>query len=412
MRYKEKDTAEAEPHTDAQAEVEPHTKVESRAEAHSQTKARAEAIGHALVAWFTKAKRDLPWRKSYAPYDVWVSEMMLQQTQMERGVAYFNRWMKLFPDIQSVAQAPEEALLKAWEGLGYYRRVRNMQATAKTIVQEYNGIFPSDFNEIRSLSGIGDYTAGAIASIAFEKDVPAVDANVERVFARLFDIDSPVKDKATATTIGELVMTAMPKGKARDFNQAIMELGALLCRKGPDCGHCPVAPYCESLRLGVVHERPIPTAKKASIAMDVATGVLVHRGKIYVQKRLDTGLWAGFWELPGGRIEKGESPEQAVVREFIEETGFAVKIRSKLAVVKHGYTSYRVTLHCYALELVEGSHATNASIQGPMPTPSLTAATAHDWLSLADVDTLTLPAGHRKLMDKVQRDLVFQGYFT
>lgn len=364
-----------------------------------------QAIGHALVDWFAKAKRDLPWRRDYTPYAVWISEMMLQQTQMDRGVAYFQRWMERFPDIKSVAEAPEDDLLKAWEGLGYYRRVRSIQAAAKTIMAEHDGIFPSDFDKIHALSGIGDYTAGAIASIAFEQRVPAVDANVERVFARLFDIDSSPKDKATATKIRELVMAAMPHGHARDFNQAIMELGALICRKGPNCGQCPVAQYCEAYRLGIVHERPILQAKKTSIAMNVATGVLVHGGKIYVQKRIDTGLWAGFWEFAGGRIEDGESPEEAIVREFMEETGFAVRVRSKLAVVKHGYTSYRVTLHCFALELdvSEGISPFN-------PVPKLTAATAYDWLGFAEVDTLTLPAGHRKLMDKLQRDMVFQSY--
>ncbi len=377
----------------------------------NSVKDTAKAIGHALVAWFEKAKRDLPWRRDYAAYEVWISEMMLQQTQMERGVTYFQRWMQRFPDIKSVAEAPEEELLKAWEGLGYYRRVRNIQAAAQTIMSEYNGIFPSDFSSIHKLNGIGDYSAGAIASIAFEKAVPAVDANVERVFARLFDIDSPVKEKVTAARIRELVMMAMPENRARDFNQAIMELGALVCRKGPNCGHCPVAAYCESFRLGIVHERPIPTAKKASIAMDVATGVLVHEGKIYVQKRLDTGLWAGFWELPGGRIEQGENPEQAVVREFMEETGFTVKVRSKLSVVKHGYTSYRVTLHCFALELVEReSNQIENNVKPSMPIPSLTAATAFDWLSFGELDTLTLPAGHRKLVDKLQRDILFQAY--
>lgn len=384
----------------------------------------AEAIGHSLVAWFLKAKRDLPWRRDYSPYGVWISEMMLQQTQMERGVAYYLRWMEQFPDIKSVAEASEDALLKAWEGLGYYRRVRNVQAAAKSIMAEHGGVFPSDFKEIRALSGIGDYTAGAIASIAFEQAVPAVDANVERVFARLFDIDTLPKEKATATRIRELVMMAMPHGEGsgedtleqrhgpRYFNQAIMELGALVCRKGPDCGNCPVAQYCEAYRLGIVHERPVLANKKASIAMDVATGVLIHRGKIYVQKRLDTGLWAGFWELPGGRIERGEVPEQAVVREFMEETGFAVRVRSKLAVVKHGYTSYRVTLHCFALELEEGDGAGTGAEAGEhsMPTPELTAATAYDWLDMTALDALTLPAGHRKLMDKLQRDMVFQAY--
>lgn len=378
--------------------------------------ASGKAMAATLIAWFAKAKRPLPWRVLYRPYSVWISEMMLQQTQMERGVAYYLRWMKLFPTIASVAKASEAELLKAWEGLGYYRRVRNIQAAAKIIVAEHGGVFPSDFEAIRALPGIGDYSAGAIASIAFEQDVPAVDANVLRVFARLFDIDSSVREKATQQRIRGLVMETMPQGQARDFNQALMELGALVCGKNPQCDYCPLAAYCESLRLGIALERPVGIQRKASIPIEVATGVLVHDGQIYVQRRPETGVWAGFWELPGGRIEAGESPEEAVVREFMEETGFAVQCKEKLAVIRHGYTTYRVTLHCFVLTLDEGGaglhEASAKSIgKGPKP-PILTAATAFQWLTFDELVQNTLPAGHRKLIDKLQRDLLFQSYLS
>lgn len=362
------------------------------------------AFGAALLDWFAAARRPLPWREHYAPYGVWVSEIMLQQTQMERGVEYYLRWMKMFPDVAHVAAAPEEELLKAWEGLGYYRRVRNLQAAARVIMQEHGGVFPSDFDAIRKLPGIGDYTAGAIASIAFNQDVPAVDANVERVFSRLFDIDTPVRERATALRLKGLVERAIPSGRARDFNQALMELGALVCRKTPDCGCCPVTDSCESLHLGIPGERPVPVPKKAVVPLEVATGVLVHDGRIYVQKRPEEGVWAGFWELPGGRIEAGESPEQAVVREFMEETGFAVRCADKLAVIRHGYTTYRVTLHCHLLHFDAGSNST------PADSPGLTAASAFRWVRFDELDALTLPAGHRKLVDKLRTDLRFAAY--
>lgn len=354
-----------------------------------------------LLDWFAAARRPLPWRGHYSPYGVWISEIMLQQTQMERGVEYYLRWMDRFPDVASVAAASEEDLLKAWEGLGYYRRVRNLQAAAKVIMERHGGAFPSTPEAIQALPGIGPYTAGAIASIAFNHDMTAVDANVERVFARVFDIDTPVREQPAATRIRTLAERMLPRGQARDFNQALMELGALVCRKKPVCPACPVADFCESLHLGIPHERPVPGRKQPIIPLDVVSGVLVHEGRIYVQRRPDTGVWAGFWEFPGGRIEEGETPEQAVVREFREEMDFGVHPADKLAVIRHGYTTYRVVLHCYLLRFDP------ATPGAPAAAPSLTAATDFRWATLADIGALTLPAGHRKLADLLSTDLRF-----
>lgn len=362
-----------------------------------------DAFAKALLDWFATARRPLPWREHYTPYGVWVSEIMLQQTQMERGVDYYLRWMERFPDVASVATAPEADLLKAWEGLGYYRRVRNLQAAARVIMEQHEGIFPDLPDAIRALPGIGPYTAGAIASIAFNHDVIAVDGNVERVFSRVFDIDTPVREKTAATRIRMLTARTLPKGRARDFNQALMELGALVCRKKPDCTACPVARFCESLHLGIPHERPVPGRRQPIVPLDVVSGVLVHEGRIFVQRRPDTGVWAGFWEFPGGRIEPGETPEEAIIREFREETDFAVRPTDKLAVIRHGYTTYRVVLHCYLLHI-------DASSRGAPPEhPVITAATDHRWATLADIDALTLPAGHRKLADLLAADLRFAG---
>ncbi|KAF1076029.1 A/G-specific adenine glycosylase [Halodesulfovibrio sp. MK-HDV] len=353
------------------------------------------AFSKNLLSWFSSNKRALPWREDYAPYRVWVSEIMLQQTQMERGVAYFHRWMQALPDVTAVAEAHEDTLLKLWEGLGYYSRVRNLHKAAKIIAAEHDGVFPEAHADIRALPGIGDYTAGAIASIAFNQDVICVDANVERVFSRIFDIDTPVKQKHNMAFIRETVAAMLPSGHAREFNQAIMELGALVCSKKPHCHRCPLQTYCEAYHLGIPQERPVPTAKKGIQHIDVATGFLMHKGKIYIQKRPNFGVWAGFWELPGGSVEEGEAPEEAVVREFMEETEFPVKIEDKIIVVKHGYTTYRVTMHCYFLTFT-GEHT---------PEPVLHAATAYQWVNMDELDTVTLPAGHRKLLDHLQNDM-------
>ena len=211
-----------------------------------------------LFSWFEQNKRDLPWRKTYSPYHVWISEMMLQQTQMERGVRYFNRWMQEFPTPDSIAESSLEKVLQLWEGLGYYSRARNIYASAKIISNTYNGKIPCDEAKIRSLAGIGEYTLSAIMGIAFEKDYAVVDANVERVFARLFNCT----DKNLKKAVKPLAQELLPHGKARTYNQALMELGALVCKKIPQCANCPLVPYCESKKLNLERERPVPKAKK------------------------------------------------------------------------------------------------------------------------------------------------------
>lgn len=319
---------------------------------------------------------------------------MLQQTQMERGVDYFLRWIDRLPDIAAVADASEETVLKLWEGLGYYSRVRNLHKAASIIMQKHNGVFPEDIASIKALPGIGSYTAGAIASIAFKQNVVCVDANVERVLARVCDIDTPVKQKHNLAFIRSTAEALLPAGAAREFNQAMMELGALVCSKKARCDSCPVSQWCEALHLGIVHERPVPPPRKPIQHIDVATGILIHDGKIYIQKRPDHGVWAGFWEFPGGSVEVDEEPHETVVREYMEEMEFAVNTAGKITVINHGYTTYRVALHCYFLHLAQEN-----------TTPILHAATDYRWVSLNELDSYTLPAGHRKLADMLATDL-------
>lgn len=345
-----------------------------------------------LLGWFGKHARPLPWREDYAPYRVWISEIMLQQTQMERGVEYFRRWMLRFPDVASVAAADEDALLKAWEGLGYYSRVRNLAQAARQIMDEFGGEFPRRLEDIRRLPGVGPYTAAAIASIAFNADVPLADANVNRVFSRLFDVDEPLNKTATRRRIAALAEDLLPRGQAREYNQALMEFGALLCRKKPDCAACPLPQLCEARRLNIVGDRPIQAERPDVRRISVATGVLEHPDKpglFFLQKRREDDAWPGLWEFPGGVVEPGESPEEAVVREFAEETGLAVHVRKKLAEIRHAYTRYRVTLHCYTLEF----------LAGPLENPVLTEASAFKWTPRLNLADHAYPAGHRKLVD-------------
>ncbi|QCC86891.1 A/G-specific adenine glycosylase [Desulfovibrio desulfuricans] len=354
---------------------------------------RAE-LQQALLHWFAQNQRSLPWRANYTPYEVWISEVMLQQTQMERGVSYFNSWMRRFPDIASLAAASEEEVLRQWEGLGYYSRARYILKAARKIMTEHDGVFPSDLAAIRALPGVGPYTAGAVASIAFGEKLPCVDANVERVIARVFDVDSPVKQDPAAGVIHRWALRLVPEGLAREHNQAMMELGALVCRKKPRCGVCPLARYCISLHLGITDQRPVPGKRAAITPVLAVTGVLRCGDRVFVQKRPPSGVWGNLWEFPGGRVEADESADQAAVREFMEETGFAVRVAQRYGIIRHGYTTYRLTLHCFGLELAAGAET-------PPKPPLLSAATEARWVAPQELNDLAMPAAHRKLADKL-----------
>ncbi|MDL2210267.1 A/G-specific adenine glycosylase [Desulfovibrio sp. OttesenSCG-928-O18] len=355
------------------------------------TPARKKAFAATLQDWFRANMRPLPWRETYDPYSVWVSEIMLQQTQMERGVAYFKAWMRVFPSVESVAEADEEAVLKAWEGLGYYSRARNLHAAAKKIMTMHGGEFPRSVEAIRALPGVGEYTAGAIASIAFNAPEPAVDANVLRIFSRICDIDVPLTHKGVRAFVTGAVKSLMPEDSPRLFTQALMELGALVCAKKPNCPACPLAEYCEALRLGTTGKRPKKAMPKTYALIDMATGLIMRNGRVLIQKRPPYGVWAGLWEFPGGCLEAGESPEQAVVREVLEETELPVTIKEKIGVFRHSYVTSRVTMHAYFCEMPHGA-----------PEPAPHAATEYKWVEPAETAVYAFPAGHRKLLEHLR----------
>ncbi len=349
------------------------------------------ALQDTLLHWFAQNGRDLPWRRTYRPYHIWISEIMLQQTQMDRVVAYFNRWLHRFPDIASLAEAREQEVLLLWEGLGYYSRARNILKTADLLYRNHNGALPEDHVALLQLPGIGRYTAGAIMSLAFNSHHPIVDANVERLFARLFNLATPVKEKHTHALIWHKAAELIPQGKARFFNQALMELGALVCLpRSPRCDNCPIRDHCEAFAQGVVSKRPVAGKPKEIIPITMVSGVLRHQGKIYIQKRLADDVWPNLWEFPGGRIEEGETPEEALVREYAEETGFAVHDLSKIATINHSFTRYRVTLHCY-----------HCRLRGKATEPNLHAAQEYRWADPNELETFAFPAPHRRLINRL-----------
>jgi A/G-specific adenine glycosylase len=345
-------------------------------------------IVDSLLHWFAKNQRSLPWRKEYSPYQTWISEAMLQQTRTNTVLPYYERWMQRFPDIHSVAAAPEDDVLKHWEGMGYYSRARNIHKTARIVVERFAGVFPDDYDRIIELPGIGRYTAGAIMSLAFNREYPVVDGNVERVFARWFNLEKPVKTKVSQDFINTMAQALIPQGKARDFNQALMELGAVICvPKTPHCQNCPVRMFCASERLGVVAQRPVAGSRKSVVPIEVVLGVLVHRRRVLIQKRPDAGLMGGLWEFPGGKLQNGETPEQALRREFHEELQIDVDPIRKLAVIRHQYTSFRVILHCYLCRFHEH----------PQPV-TLSAAVDCRWVTADELNEFPFPAANRKLI--------------
>jgi len=350
-------------------------------------------LQHNLLDWFHENARDLPWRKSYDPYQVWISEIMLQQTQMDRVVVYYNRWISRFPDLESITRASEEEVLKLWEGLGYYSRAHNIIKTANILFNEFDAKLPANHIELIALPGIGPYTAGAVMSIAFNQEYPLVDANIERVFARLFNISKPVKDKETHKFIWQKSRKLIPQGKAREFNQALMELGALVCMpQNPRCKICPIRTDCQAFSMDIVAQRPILRAPPKTIFIEMATGIVKHDGRILIQKRKSKGVWANLWEFPGGRLEPGETPEMALVREYLEETELRITNLKKITTVQHSYTVYRVTLHCYFCDLTDGRFE-----------PVLHGAQEYRWVQPDELSDYAFPSGHRKFINHLKK---------
>jgi A/G-specific adenine glycosylase len=317
---------------------------------------------------------------------------MLQQTQVVKVIPYFERWMERLPDPAAVAKAKEDELLRLWEGLGYYSRVLNLRKAARMIVRDFEGHIPRDEKSLRGLPGIGPYTAAAILSLAFKKDVPVVDGNAERVVARLVDLDLPVKTRQGRKTIEEKLISWLPTGQAREFNQAVMELGAGVCTpRAPDCDACPVEAHCRAYQKETVLERPVRTRRVPTVAVTAAVGILVDNGKIFIQKRPPGALMASLWEFPGGKVKGQESPEECLLRELMEELGAKTRIVEKLAEIRHAYTRFRVHLHAYRCEMLS-----------PVKDIVVRSAVEGRWVSPNELDRFAFPSANRRIIDMLK----------
>ncbi len=337
-----------------------------------------------LLSWYNQNKRTLPWRlPGLNPYAVWVSEIMLQQTRVETVIPYYEKWLRLFPTVQALAKASEHAVLNAWEGLGYYSRARNFHKAAKIVVEKYNGELPRDLDELLTLPGIGRYTVGALASIVFGMDEPALDGNLKRVYARLFDVSEPIDSAEGEKILWQLAKDNLPKGKAADFNQALMDLGAMICvPKNPRCLICPVLKDCQARANGTQDLRPVRKMKKTVPQYIQAAAVIIKQGGVLLAQRPSTGLLGGMWEFPNGRVDQDPATELAKVI----KSEYSLKVRKKEAVivVQHAYTHFKVTVHAFRCELISDPKPENLK-----------------WVTLKDLDEYPMGKVDRQIANRI-----------
>ncbi len=310
-----------------------------------------EQIVTPLLSWYDKHARVLPWREDTAAYRVWVSEIMLQQTRVEAVKPFFERFIKALPDVQALAEAPEDELLKLWEGLGYYNRVRNMQKAAKVIMAEYGGEIPADYEKLLGLPGLGHYTAGAVSSIAFGLPMPAVDGNVLRVLSRVTASYEDVLKQSVKTAMEAEVKKIIPADRAGDFNQALIEIGAIVCVPNgkAKCGECPLAFLCEAYKQGIVDELPKKKVKKERRIEDRTILILKEGDRVGIRKRPAKGLLAGLYELPG---LPGHLSEEEVLSQ-VKAWGFAPLRILPLTGAKHIFSHVEWHMTGYAISLEE-----------------------------------------------------------
>jgi A/G-specific adenine glycosylase len=308
-----------------------------------------------LLNWYAQHARQLPWRNHPDPYAIWVSEIMLQQTRVETVIPYFERWMERFPTLEALAIAPLQEVLSAWEGLGYYSRARNLHQAAQVIMEKYAGQIPQDATTLRKLPGIGRYTAGAIASIAFSQDEPALDGNIRRVLARFFNLTEPARSTLGERRLWKLIKMILPGGQAGTYIQALMDLGAMICTpRAPDCPRCPLNRECQALLLGVQEERPVLEPKKTTPHFTVTAAVIQREERVLIAQRPPEGLLGGLWEFPGGKQQDGEDLSACLQREIREELGAAIEVGEPFSVYRHAYTHFKVTLHAFRCLLIHG----------------------------------------------------------
>ncbi len=301
-----------------------------------------------LLDWYRANKRAMPWRETRDPYAIWVSEAMLQQTRVETAIPYWERFLTLFPDVHALATAKLDDVLGAWAGLGYYSRARNLQAAARLIDENHGGKLPNDVETLQTLPGIGRYTAGAVASIAFDRPEPVLDGNVKRVLTRLLGIREDIRRPAVVERLWQEAGALVQGPHPGDLNQALMELGATICTpRMPRCASCPVSRLCDARAEGDAESLPIKTRKKPAHKVEAVAALVLRRGKALAVRRPSRGLLGGLWDLPGGDLAPGETPRAGLTRALRERAGLEISRVSAMGTIEHAFTHRKLTLHVY-----------------------------------------------------------------
>lgn len=362
---------------------------------------KPEALIRPLLDWFIKNARDLPWRRTIDPYSIWISEIMLQQTQVKTVIPYWNRWIQRFPTVEALAQANTDRVLKLWEGLGYYTRARNLHRAARIVATEHGGVFPSDFSKIIALPGIGRYTAGAICSIAFNQPTPVLDGNVIRVLTRLFAIAENPRNAQTNRRLWDLAETLVKSAvrftdkdiirlvrSCSTFNQALMELGATVCTpRQPACLLCPVRKHCQAHQMNRVDELPNLSSRAASTTRHFVAFVIAAEGHFLVRQRAPDVVNANLWEFPNvetnGNAVEIEGQAQACL-------GFSPGFLDAFCSLKHTITRYRINLEVFFGEIPE----------------TLPQSKEFRWCKLKAMDQLAFASAHRKIVEALKTKLI------
>lgn len=358
----------------------------------------APDIAPLLLAWWDAGHADLPWRRTRDPYAVWVSEIMLQQTQIATVIPYYERWMARFPTIEALADASLDDVLKLWEGLGYYSRARNLHRAARQVVAE-GGRIPDTAAGLMRLPGIGRYTAGAIASIAFDEPAPVLDGNVIRVLSRLIDLPDDVTITSTRNKLWRLAAELVREDRPGDYNQALMELGQSVCLPAnPLCLLCPLARVCLARQRGTQAERPVRPPRRRTPHYDVVAGIIWRdgaphpNGRFLITQRPLDGMLGGLWEFPGGKQEPGETLAAALRREIREELAVEIEPGELLTEVAHAYTHFRITLRALYAAYLGGE-------------PQHLGVADHAWVTLADLDAYAFAVTDRKIITALRAAL-------
>lgn len=340
-------------------------------------------IDEKLLEWYKINQRILPWRKSHNPYRIWLSEIMLQQTQVSTVIPYFNKFIAKYATVDELARADEDDVLKLWEGLGYYSRARRLIPCAKMVVEEFGGVFPEDYNAMIKLPGIGSYTAGAILSIAYNLKFPAVDGNVMRVFSRLFKMENDISDAKSKKVFEEKVFENLPSDR-RHFNQALMELGATICTpRNYKCDICPICEGCSANALDLQDCRPVKTKKIKKKHENIAVCMIRNDDKIMLMKRPSEGLLAGMWAFPV--VSYNEKPEFAIKEMLLDNFDLDVTCIKSSSTTRHIYTHLIWDMTLYEME-------SDKQVQVDMPL-------VH-WITFEELKKYALPKGFHKLLSK------------